>query len=123
MQSTLKYDQVDWTGFNSIPDEGAYEDWRAARLKKHRVGVSQSAMKLIKPHINQLYQVGIDATEAFAIAAYNGWRGVGYSWVINWKSKNMDDLCDNVAPIRSTRELSLEQELGDRSWAYETDSQ
>ena len=119
VKPSLSYKDVDWAGFESIPSEDVYEDWRAERKRKHSVGVTQSAMNLIRPHINQLARYGVEADTAFAIGASLGWRGIRYSWVVKELQADMDAFTEGrliSEQPKSTREMTIAQEL-DRDWA------
>lgn len=109
---SLNYSQVDWTGFESIPDEEVFNDWRDERKRKHGTGVTQSAMNRIRPHINKLARDGIEADTAFEIAASHGWRGIKYAWVI----KDINDDMDDYSGLKPTRDMTLLDESS-HSWA------
>ena len=112
----MKYNEVDFSRWDDKPEEATYNDWLKVR-KAHRAPVSQTVINRLAPHINKLYRSGVSADDAFAIAVENGWRGIKYQWVQNAIAQDMQGLSDNVVPIGSTRDTTLEQELTDRSWA------
>ncbi len=114
----MKYSEVDWSKFDDKPEEETYNDWVKVR-KAHRAPVTQTAIRRIAPHINKLFQSGVDADEAFSIAAENGWRGIKYQWVQNAIHQDMQGMSDNVVSIggRKTKDIGLIEELSDGSWA------
>jgi hypothetical protein len=111
----MKYKDVDWSSWIDIPSQEIYEDWLVVRKAK----MTQTAITRTAPHINKLYQAGIDANEAMGIAIEKEWRGIKYQWVMNAASQNMDGLADfKPAQLeQSTRNISMQQMLTDDSWA------
>ena len=109
----MKYKEVDWSKWQSVPTETTYLDWCKIRKAK----MTQTAINRTAPHINKLLKAGISAEEAVAIAADNEWRGIKYQWVLKAISRDMEALSDFEPSPRSTREISLTEQLTSRDWA------
>ncbi len=111
----MKYNQVDWSKWDDRPSEDTYNDWCIVRKAK----MTQTAINRTAPHINKLYQAGISADEAMCIAVENEWRGIKYQWVLKAMQRDMQAFSDLPlsAQKRETRQITLEEELTDTSWA------
>ena len=116
----MKYSQVDWSKWDDRPEECTYNDWVAVRKMK-RAAMTQTAINRLAPKINTLYQMGISADESIGIACERSWIGVEVDWVLSHRKRETAQVVmaePNVVNIdRSTRDITLEEELTDRSWA------
>lgn len=115
----MKYKDVDWSKWNEKPDEDAYNAWLAVRKGK-RAATTQYALNLAGKHVNQLITMGYSATEVLDIAIEKSWAGL--EWVVKSEQEKgfkRNQHVGNVKSIRTTRELTLAEELSDRSWADE----
>lgn len=115
----MKYKDVDWSIWNQKPDQEAYEAWVVVRDKK-KSATTQYALKLAGKHINHLIDMGYSATEVLDIAIEKSWAGL--EWVVKDEAKKgfkQNQYVGNVKQIRTTREIPLQEELTDRSWADE----
>ena len=115
----MKYSTVDWSRWDDRPEEEVYTAWLAVRKMK-KSATTQYALNLAAKHINALYQRNYSANEVLDIAIENSWAGL--KWVYKQEAKNgfkvVPIVGENVVRIdRSTRDISLEEELNDRSWA------
>jgi|GEM_PF-7134761 len=108
----MKYKDVDWSRWDDRPEENTYNDWCVVRKAK----MTQTAINRTAPHINKLYQAGVSADEAVAIATEKEWRGIKYQWVMNEIMRDMDGLSD-FSPARKTRDIPLIEQCLDRRWA------
>jgi len=114
----MKYSQVDWSLWDDRPEESTYNDWLAVRKLK-RLAMTQTAINRSSKHINQLYQMGISADDAIGICCEKCWGGIDAKWVIGYmKSQQVAAVYEsNVQPIRQTRDVPLDEQLSDDSWA------
>ena len=120
----MKYTDVNWEGFESIPSEEVYTQWHKARKQKHGFDANQAAINLIRPHINKLARDHcIEADQAFSVAGSLGWRSIKVAWVIKWESEDMDSYSNHtpqiIEPSRDIRSIPIEEKLRDRSWALQ----
>lgn len=118
----MKYSKVDWSKYiHGAPSEEVFNDWVAMRKAK-RAATTQTAINGTAKHVNALNAFGYTSDDCFSIACENGWQGM--KWVHDNERKTgfqngslQVALCDNVQPIRSTRDIPLHESLTDRSWA------
>lgn len=113
----MKYKDIDWSVWDDTPEEDAYIAWLAVRKLK-RSATTQRAIKLAGKHVNKLIAAGYSATEVLDIAIEKSWAGL--EWVFELEQKKgfkRVQYTGNIEPIRSTRDIPLEEELGDTRWA------
>lgn len=116
----MKYSQVDWSRWDSIPDEEDWNDWVLVRKAK-RAATTQTAVNRASKWVNLLWQMGYSATLTLEIACEKGYQGL--EWVYENERKrgfpeSPNHKLNNVKTMdRSTRDISLEEELNDKSWA------
>ena len=118
----MKHNLVDFSRWDSIPEAQVWADWVATRKEK-RAKTTQTAVNRASKWVNLLYQMGYSATLTLEIACEKGYQGL--EWVYeNEKKRGFPESPNkqvaNVSQIsqgRSLRDITLEEELGDRSWA------
>ena len=117
----MKYSQVDWSKWDDRPEEEVYTAWLAVRKVK-KSATTQYALNLAAKHINELYQEGYTANQVLDIAIEKSWAGL--EWVAKRERENgykrkVVTYTPNVVSIgsRQTRDISLEEQLSDRTWA------
>lgn len=117
----MKYEKIDWSKWPESPEQDAYEAWLAVRKAK-RCATTQRAINLAAKHVNHLVAMGYTVTEVLDLAIEKSWAGL--EWVAEYESKKgykKPVFSGNVttlrAETRSTRDISLDEELNDRSWA------
>lgn len=119
----MKYSQVNWSRWDDRPEEDTYNDWLQVRKEK-RSKMTQTAINRMANKINQLYQMGISADESVGIAVERCWVGIEVQWVLQHIEREKPVQLHsepNVIAIqdRSTRDISIQESLADRSWADE----
>lgn len=117
----MKYNQVNWLEWPGSPDEQTFNDWVITRKSNKHPVLTHTAMRKYSAQVARLVQDGVcDVETAFRHAAENGWRAIMYDYVVTAIHKEMD--CSTGykayhACKKSTRELTLHDELNDTSWA------
>lgn len=119
----MKFEQVNWLEWPGSPDEQIFNDWITARKSKKHPALTHTAMSKYSKHVSKAVAEGVcDINEAFEYAAEGGWRAIMYQYLITAKSKEMDMFSSAPAVItnepRSTRDIPIEEELNDTSWAH-----
>ena len=120
----MKYSQVDWSKWDDRPEEGDYNDWLDIR-KDRKHTTSQRAMNLAAKWANKLYQKGYSSSLIFDRACENSLANLEWVYVreakMSFSNADMRQVViaePNVVNIdRSTRDITLEEELTDRTWA------
>ena len=130
-KSTLikKFSDMDWDGWADTPSEEIFTNWLQKRISKKRGNYpSPKAMNIIRTHVNKLFNDHmISADDSFFAAEDRSWDSIKVAWVLRYQAQEMDgygfgavSACNNnvvVSNNRSTRDITLEEEMTDRSWA------
>ena len=119
----MKYNDIDWSRYNEKPSQEVYEAWLEMRKHK-RAKVTQVVINGTAKHVNKLLSYGYTADQCFTLACENAWQGM--KWVVESEAKTgfrdgeRRQVSGSVVTLnKSTRDMSLEQELNDREWALD----
>ena len=116
----MKHKNIELDGLDieiDIDAAKSYIEFRALAKKP----LTQRAFDQAMNKALEGFRVNMTPTEVIDYTVDKGWLGINLDWIASSKAKEMPVLNmhgANVVPIgRSTRDISLEQELSDRSWA------
>lgn len=120
----MKYEEVNWLEWPGSPDKDIFDDWIKARKSKKHPALTHTAMRKYSVHVSKAVEQGIcTINEAFEYAAEGGWRAIMYKYLHSAKSRDMElyatyQIESDMKPTKSTRDMSLDDELNDTSWAH-----
>jgi uncharacterized protein YdaU (DUF1376 family) len=121
-KTKVKSDSLDYSVWPELPDDQILKDWIAMRARK-KANVSQTVLNAFGEQFRKAATFGYSVNDCLTSAIAGGWTGFKFEWMQNQQARaSPPAVYGNPGlpmPVgaRSTRDITLVENLNDRSWA------
>jgi hypothetical protein len=121
-KTKVKSDSLDYSVWPELPDDQILKDWIAMRARK-KANVSQTVLNAFGEQFRKAATFGYSVNDCLTSAIAGGWTGFKFEWMQNQQARASPPAVYNSPGLpvplgaRSTRDITLVEQLNDRSWA------
>lgn len=108
-RAAIKKIPLDYSSWPAMPSDQVFADWKTVR-KRHKAEITQTVIDAFGKELHEAVRLGISVDRCITECVVRGWRGFRVSWLVG------DDVATKTEST-STRDLTIHQQLTDRSWA------
>ena len=112
-----KNSELDFSSWPELPSKQVMADWQSTRKKKRAV-ISQTVIDEFGKELHRAHNAGFSVDQCLIACVVHNWQGFKLEWLQN--KLGVSPHLPNLRAPPKTRDISLEQQLNDRSWANAT---
>lgn len=109
--------ELDYSVWPELPSEQIFKDWLELRKSK-KATISQTVLDTFGEEFRKAATFGHSVNDCLKECIARGWRGFKFEWMQNQQARGHPAaLPAPITGTRSTRDITLAEQLEDRSWA------